>query len=410
MQKKAFLDRRSPPHIVTLVVIAGLAALSMNMFLPSLPGIAVHFGADYSVVTLSVSGYLAFTAVLQLFIGPMSDRYGRRPVLLWSLVLYLVATAATMIAPSVETFLLARMVQAAVVSGLVLSRAIVRDMVDTDRAASMIGYVTMGMSVVPMVGPALGGLLEDLFGWKASFVVLLLAGVATLALAWLDLGETNRHRSTDMLRQFKAYPDLARSRRFWGYTLTATFASGAFFSFLGGGPYVATEFLGMRPSTLGLYFFFIATGYMIGSFISGRHASRVGINRMMIAGNIIAAAGMLMSLLLLLAGFWGPLTFFGPVFFVGLGNGVTLPSANAGIVGVRPHLAGSASGLGGAIIIGGGAGLSVVTGWLLTPQSGPAPLIALMLASSLAGVIASAYVVRVQASLRPGVAAPDTAD
>ena len=344
MQKTAFLDRRTPPHIVTLVVIAGLAALNMNMFLPSLPGIAVHFDADYSVVALSVSGYLGFTAIVQLFIGPLSDRYGRRPVLLWGLVLFLIATLATLAAPSVETFLVARMLQAAVVSGMVLSRAIVRDMVDTDRAASMIGYVTMGMSVVPMIGPAFGGLLEDMFGWKANFAVLFLVGLATLALVWFDLGETNRSRSTSMLRQFAAYPDLVRSRRFWGYTMTATFASAAFFAFLGGGPYVATHVLDMRPAVLGFYFIFIAAGYMIGNFFSGRYASRFGLNTMMIAGNLVATAGMALSMLLFLVGLSGPLSFFGPIFFLGLGNGITLPSANAGIVSVRPHLAGSASG------------------------------------------------------------------
>lgn len=399
MQKAAFLDRRSPPHIGTLVVIAGLAALNMNMFLPSLPGIAAHFDADYSVVALSVSGYLAFTAIVQLFVGPLSDRYGRRPVLLWGLGLFLIATLATLAAPSVETFLIARMLQASVVSGLVLSRAIVRDMVDTHRAASMIGYVTMGMSVVPMIGPAIGGLLEDMFGWKSNFVVLFLAGLATLALVWLDLGETNRSRSTSMLRQFGAYPDLVRSRRFWGYTMTATFASAAFFAFLGGGPYVATEVLHMRPAVLGLYFIFIAAGYMIGNFFSGRYASRFGLNTMMITGNLIAASGMVLSMALFLAGFSGPLSFFGPVFFVGLGNGVTLPSANAGIVSVRPHLAGSASGLGGAIIIGGGAGVSAFTGWMLSPASGAYPLIVIMMMASMIGILASLYVLRVERSL-----------
>src|SRR5690606_28801678 len=131
------------------------------------------------------------------------------------------------------SFLVIRMLQASVVSGLVLSRAIIRDVVDTDQAASMIGYVTMGMTIAPMLGPALGGVLDEMFGWQSTFVALFLAGLAVLALAAADLGETNQHRSKSMLRQFGAYPELARSRRFWGYTLTATFASGAFFSFLG---------------------------------------------------------------------------------------------------------------------------------------------------------------------------------
>jgi drug resistance transporter, Bcr/CflA subfamily len=395
MNSTVFLDRSTPPHIMTLVIVSGLAALNMNMFLPSLPGIAAHFSADYSLVQLTVSGYLACTGALQLVIGPLSDRYGRRPVLLGALVIFLAATAFCLVAPTIHLFLLGRMLQAGVVSSFVLSRAIVRDVVDTDRAASMIGYVTMGMSVVPMIGPAFGGFLDGLFGWKATFVVILLFGLTTTALVWADLGETNRTRSSSMLSQFAAYPDLIRSRRFWGYSLTATFASGAFFSFLGGGPYVASTIFGISPTALGFYFFFVAFGYMIGNFISGRIASRVGVNMMMIYGNIIATAGTLAILAFFLAGLQYPITFFGPIFLVGLGNGVTLPSANAGIVSVRPHLAGSASGLGGALIIGGGAGFAAAVGAMLSPETGAYPLILVMTASSILGILSALYVEKV---------------
>ncbi|OCW57924.1 multidrug effflux MFS transporter [Hoeflea olei] len=401
MKKAIFLDRATPPHIFTLVIAAGLSALTMNLILPSMPSIAAYYGADYALVQLAISGYLAITGLLQLVVGPLSDRFGRRPVMIASLVIFLIATALAPFAPTIETFLAIRMVQAAVVSGMVLSRAIVRDIVDADRAASMIGYVTMGMTLAPMIGPALGGLFDEIFGWQSTFALLFVFGLAGLALTFADLGETNLNRSSSMLKQFGAYPELFRSRRFWGYTLTATFASGAFFSFLGGGPFVATEILGMSASELGLYFIITALGYMGGNFLSGRFAQRVGINRMMAAGCLVAALGMTLSLLLFLAGFSHPLSFFGPIFFLGVGNGVTLPSANAGIVSVRPHLAGSASGLGGAITIGGGAVLSSMAGAALTPTSGPYPLILIMLVSSLLGVLSTLYVIRVERSLAP---------
>ncbi|WP_339765538.1 multidrug effflux MFS transporter [uncultured Hoeflea sp.] len=399
MTKTVFLDRTTPPHIATLVVIAGLSALNMNLILPSLPGIATYYQADYALVQLAVSGYLAVTGLLQLIIGPLSDRYGRRPVLIVSLIIFLVATALTPFAPNIETFLAIRMLQAGVVSGMVLSRAIVRDIVGTEQAASMIGYVTMGMTLAPMVGPALGGVMEELFGWQSVFALLFIFGLAVLFLLLTDLGETNRNRSPSMLKQFGAYPELVRSRRFWGYSLTATFASGSFFSFLGGGPFVATRILDMQPSELGLYFMFIALGYMTGNFLSGRFASRIGLNRMMVTGCIISTFGMILTLVLFLAGFWHPLTFFGPIFFLGLGNGVTLPSANAGIVSVRPHLAGSASGLGGAMMIGGGAGLSALAGAILSAETGPYPLIFVMLSSCILSVLATLYVIHVENSL-----------
>ena len=401
MTESVFFNRKTPPNIVTLVVIAGLSALTMNLFLPSMPSIAEHYQADYALVQLAISGYLAFTGLLQLVIGPLSDRYGRRPVMIVSLLIFLVATAMIPFAPTIESFLFIRMLQAAVASGMVLSRAVVRDIVGADQAASMIGYVTMGMTLAPMIGPALGGVMDELFGWQSTFALLFLFGLIGLVLTVWDLGETNHNRSPSMLRQFGAYPELVRSRRFWGYTLTATFASGAFFSFLGGGPFVATAILGMNTSELGFYFVFIALGYMAGNFLSGRFAQQVGINRMMVSGGIIAIFGMTLVLALFLLGFWHPLSFFGPIFFVGLGNGVTLPSANAGIVSVRPHLAGSASGLGGAMMIGGGAALSAIAGAILSVETGPYPLIVVMLVSCALGILATLYVIRVERSLAP---------
>ena len=396
MTRARFLDRLTPPHIVTLVAISGLGALNMNLFLPSLPGIGAHYGADYAVVQLAVSGYLAFTALLQLVIGPLSDRFGRRPVLIGALIIFLVATLAAPFAPTVESFLALRMLQATVVSGLVLSRAIVRDMVAPEEAASMIGYVTMGMTLVPMIGPALGGVIDQAFGWQASFAVLFLTGVFVLALVVMDLGETNTARTASISAQFRAYPELITARRFWGYTLTATFASGAFFSFLGGAPLVATAMLGLSPSALGLYFVFIALGYMLGNYLSGRYARQTGICRMMVIGNIIAATGMALSIVLFAAGFHHPISFFGPIFFVGLGNGVTLPSANAGIVSVRPHLAGSASGLGGAMMIGGGAILAALASAILSAETGPYPLLMIMFLSAVAGTAGAFWTGRIE--------------
>ena len=267
-------------------------------------------------------------------------------------------------------------------------------MVPTDQAASLIGYVTMGMSLMPMVGPMIGGFLDESFGWQAVFGFTLAFGLVTLALVWADLGETNRAPSASFAAQWRAYPDLFRSRRFWGYSATATLASGAFFAFLGGGPWVASEVLGMTPSQLGFHFGFIAVGYMIGNFLSGRYTGRVGINRMMLAGGIVATAGILLAVVFFRIGVTTPLAFFGSILFVGLGNGLVLPSANAGIVSVRPHLAGSASGLGGALMIGGGALLSVVAGASLGPGTGAWPLLAIMLASSALGVVSTLDVMR----------------
>ena len=395
MTNVRFLDRSTPPHIITLVLVAGLAALCMNVFLPSLAAMATYFGTDYAVMQFAVSGYLAATACLQLVIGPLSDLFGRRPVMLTSIILMILATLVCAFAPNITVFMIGRVVQAAIVSGFVLARAVVRDMVPANQAASMIGYVTMGMSVVPMIGPTIGGILNDVAGWQASFALLAILGVGVLLLAFFDLGETNNAKSASFSQQFHAWPELLQSGRFWGYALTSTFSSGMFFCFLGGAPFVGTILYGLTPAMLGLQFFFMATGYMLGNFVSGRYASRIGIPRMMMAGNVIGLIGVILAIAMPFLGFNTAYEFFVPLALIGVGNGVTLPSANAGMVSVQPHLAGSASGLGGALTIGGGALLSVLASSLLSREAGTTPLLMVMLFNA-AVALATTFYVNVQ--------------
>jgi len=394
MQKIA--DIRKAPSTVTLVVVAATGALAMNIFLPSLPGMARYFNTSYAVIQLTVSLYLASTAVIQLVIGPLSDRYGRKPVLMVALTVFLAATLAAVFAPTIEMLIVCRVFQGSAAAGIVLSRAIVRDTVNhIDEAASKIGYVTMGMSLVPMIGPVIGGLADEAFGWKSTFLVTFGFGLLAVALVAYDLRETNLHRSASLRAQIRAYPQLLTSRRFWGYAMTSAFGSGSFFVFLGGGPFVATEMLGLSPSQYAFYFAILSVGYMIGNFISGRFSRRIGNNPMMLAGNLFGVLGGGAALVLLWMGYFHAATTFGPIFFVGLGNGMTLPNANAGVVSVRPHLAGSASGLGGTIQISCGAVLAFLGGALLSVETGPTPLFCLMLASSAIAVVASLYVIYV---------------
>jgi DHA1 family bicyclomycin/chloramphenicol resistance-like MFS transporter len=396
MHKTTYLDRATPPHISTLVLIAGLAALTMNIFLPSLSAMATHFNTSYAVMQLAVSGYLAGTAVLQLVIGPLSDLFGRRPVMLGSIALLALGTVVCLFAPNITVFMVGRIMQTAIVAGFVLSRAIVRDMVPAGEAASMIGYVTMGMSLVPMVAPALGGVLNDAFGWQANFVVMLVYALICLILGWRDLGETNHHRSKSIGDQFRAWPELVRAPAFWGYALTCGFASGIFYAFLGGAPFIGTVIYHLSPAMLGLQFMLLAAGYTVGNFISGRYASRIGLMRMITTGNLLSTLGVLISVILIALGSDSAFAFFGPLVLVGIGNGVTLPSANAGLVSVRPHLAGSASGLGGALYVGGGAGLSVLAGAVLDEQSGVMPVLLIMLASAVLAVVFTEMIRRTQ--------------
>ena len=388
-----FLDRKTPPHISTLIILSALPALSMTLFLPSLPNMTEYFQTDYRVMQLSVAIYLFVNAVLQVIVGPISDFYGRRVVVLWGAVLFLIASLGCLLAPNVELFLFFRMSQAVIVTGMVLARAIVRDLYPASEAASMIGYVTMGMAVAPMLGPMIGGFLDEAFGWKASFSLFLIIGGITLIISYLDLGETLPARKQNIWSQFREYPELFRSHRFWGYCFVAAFSSGVFFAYLGGAPFVGSEIFGLSPGILGFYFGLTAFGYMSGNFLSGRLSVRLGINKMIIIGCIITLSGPTGPILATYAGSTHPLSFFGFAVLMGIGNGFIMPNATAGMLSVRPHLAGTAAGIGGAIMIGIGSGLSALAGSLLTKESGPYPLYFIMLFCVIMGLICGWYVV-----------------
>ncbi|MCG6883178.1 MAG: multidrug effflux MFS transporter [Silicimonas sp.] len=388
-----FFDRTTPPHIVTLVLMAGLGAMNMSAFLPALPDMTEHFGTSYDVMQLAVSGYLAATAVLQLVIGPISDRYGRRTITLYCQGIFIAATLGCIYAQTVEVFLLFRMLQCAVAAGLVLSRAIVRDMVPQNEAASMIGYVTMGMALVPMVAPMIGGALDEAFGWQSVFWFLAIGGALIMTLCWADQGETGTGGGISFARQFHDYPELLTSRRFWGYVLSAAFASGSFFAFLGGGPYVASVEFGLSSFWSGVCFGAPAVGYAVGNYFSGRFSVRFGINWMIRAGAAISLAGVLTTLAIALVGYNSALLFFGFFSFVGVGNGLVIPNASAGMLSVRPHLAGTASGLGSAIMIGGGAALAAFAGAAMQGGGGSISLLLIMSATLFLGLLSILYVI-----------------
>lgn len=388
-----FLDRGTPPHISTLILIAGISALSMNIFLPSLPAMAETFSTDAHVMNLAIAGYLGVNALLQVLIGPVADRIGRRPVILAGLALFVLATIGCVFAPTVELFLLCRMVQAVVAVCFAVSRAMIRDMVPPEEAASMIGYVTMGMAIVPMIGPAIGGELDRAFGWQSSFWALAIAGAVIAVVAWTDLGETQARRSTGLGSQIREYPELLASPRFWGYCMASALCSGAFFAYLGGAPFVGTEVFGLASDRLGYFIGAPALGYALGNFLSGRFSRRAGIDRMVLWGAAITLAGTGLSLVLTYAGVTTEWTFFGLMTFVGLGNGMVIPNATSGMLSVRPHLAATASGLGGAMMLGGGAVLSALAGAVLAPGTGAAPLQWIMALTSAAAVLSALLVI-----------------
>ncbi len=377
---------KSPPHLLTLILLTGFSPLSLNMFMPSLANIADDLATDYAMISWSVSGYLAITAVIQLIIGPLSDRIGRRPVLLVALGIFGFASVGCLLAQNIKTFFLFRILQGGMTAGYTLSLAIVRDTKSEQQAVSLIGYIGMSMAVAPMLGPMLGGVMDTVFGWRSIFLFYAASGFVLFTICWFDLGETRRPYVPATKGSRGKPASLVREPLFWAYVLCSAASVGAFYIFLTGAPLVARSSFQVTTAELGVYIGTITVGFMCGGFIAGRLGQRFAPMKLMIAGRIIACSGLAMGLTIFALGLGSAELFFASTVFVGLGNGITMPASNTGAMSVRPELAGSAAGYNGAMIVAGGAVLTALTGLLVPETSGAITLLTLMLGSSAAGL------------------------
>ncbi|MEQ8356493.1 MAG: multidrug effflux MFS transporter [Kiloniellaceae bacterium] len=391
------------PSLGILIAVTALGPMALNIFIPAMPGLVTVFNTDYGTIQLTLTLYLFGIAIAQLFMGPLSDRFGRRPVLLAGIAVFLLGSLAAALASSIALLIAARVVQAVGgCAGLVLGRAIVRDTHSREESASMIGYITMAMVVAPMVSPLLGGYIDSWFGWRATFITVLVVGVVVLGFAWLLLHETNqqRHSGAGPLAMLRGFGLLLRDTAFAGYAINISFTSAVFFAFLAGAPYIMVEILERPSHEYGLYFMLMATSYMTGNFLSGRLATRAGAERMVMTGSILALLGvMLLAALAFTIGIV-PLALFGPVMLVGLGNGLSLPSAIAAAISRRPELAGTASGLTGFLQMAVGGLSTLVVGKLQDDTI--FPMVAVMTS---AAVIALLGILLTRAAAAPGDAA-----
>jgi DHA1 family bicyclomycin/chloramphenicol resistance-like MFS transporter len=381
--------RTTPPSLYVLVAISTLQPFALNALAPATPALAAAMLTDYATIQLTLSVYLLAVAVTQLVVGPLSDRFGRRPCVLAGLALYVAGSVLGTLAPSVSVLLLARIIQAAGGGAVfALARAIVRDTSERDAAASRIGYLTMAMVVAPMVAPLVGGFIDTHFGWRAIFAVMVGLGLVVLVIAALRLPETRRQDGaiTGLGDVLRGGPALLRDRRFLGYALVMTFTSATFFAFLAGAPYLVIEVMGRTPDVYGTYFVLNALGYMLGNFSAGRFAQRLGADRMVAIGTSLSFVSLLIEGLVVAVLPWTPMGLFGPLMLNAIGNGLTLPGATAAALSVRPELAGTAAGVSGALQLGTGALVSFLVGYSVTVW--PPSLIAAMLVTVALGYAA----------------------
>ena len=350
------------PLGILLTAIVGVGALSIDMFLPSLPTIVAVFDSGAATAQLTVTLFLAGLAVSQLVWGPLSDRLGRRRVLLAGLTLYALAGAACALVPGIRALIAARIVQAlGAGSGPVIARAMVRDLYEPARAARMLAAMGTAQALTPILAPLIGGWVHALAGWQAVFLVQAGFGAVFLLTAAQVVPETNVYAGTRATEPGgRRLAMLLGHPRYLAYVAAAALMFGGQFAFITGSSFALIGLLGVSPTTYGLCFAGVATGLMAGNFVSVKIGARFGIDAMLRAGTTIGAATGLVMASLAWAGVATVASVIVPMFGFAFGLGFVLPNAAAGAIGPFPRMAGLASAVLGFVQLTGSALYAVV--------------------------------------------------
>lgn len=359
----------TPRRGVLLALLTSLTAFSMaatSIYLPSLPAMTAALETTAAKVQLTLTLYMFVYAAAQLVLGPLSDRHGRRPVMIGGLAACVLASFACAFATSIEMLLVARVVQGVgACVGVVTSRAVTRDVFDRQASAKALSVITAAVALTPVAAPMIGGLLDVHFGWRATFILIAVLCAVLLVSAFLLLPETNRNKQTEgpvLATAMMNYRTLLGVPGFWGFALPNMLLYVTFYGFVVGAPLIFISGYRLSPDHYGLLAAIPMVGFFLGSFLASRLVARLGLERMVDFGT--AAMGVAGAVLLVLAalGWVSITTFMSAILFWGIGMGVAQPNALAGAVSVRPRIAGSGAALVGCMQFGGGSlGTAIVT-------------------------------------------------
>lgn len=381
--------------ILILAAITALGPMSMQIFLPALPAIQDAFGVSAGQAQLVLSASLAAIAFSSLGYGPAADRFGRRPVMVVGLAIFLVGSIICAVAPSIWFLIFGRVVQAVGgAAGMVLSRAIIRDLYDRETAARMLAYMVTALVVAPMVAPLIGGVINDISGWRSIFGFTGVVGLACLALAFPRVPETLAQpvRDQSLGGMLMSFVSLLRIPAFLAYAGQLSFGLGMFMAFIGGAPFVVVRVLGRPPTELGVLLLIITAGFMAGTFITARFAGRVGVDRMIRFGSGLAVAFGVVMVALALAGEWTVWAIFLPGTGMAFANGLIMPNAQAAAVSINPRIAGSASGLMSFLQMSTGAAFAQLVG--IVQDGTPLPMVIVVTAASALGLVSILFLPR----------------
>ena len=352
--------------------------------MPAIPAVKAEFGISDGAAQLTFTVGVFVLAISTLFYGTLSDRYGRRPVLLAGLGLFLAGNAIAAFAPSLPVLIVGRVLQGAGAGcATTLVRTIARDAYGQQNLVKAIAYLTMFYTLGPMIAPLMGGILIDTFGWRATFMFAFLLGGLIAFGAWAVLYETHPGPRTPLEAGLvlRGYIDPFRSPRFAAFVLQTGFCSGVFFMLTSASAVIMKEQLGRSATDYGLYFLLLPFGFLAGNVISSRVGGRFGIEKMVLAGACVMATAVVVQAMLLLGGIIAPFTLFGPMFFMTMAQGISLASAQAGAIAMMPGSVGTAAGIGVFVQMFVGAVMAQLYG--LVADGTVVPLVALSLLSAI---------------------------
>lgn len=334
--------------IILLAAVTAIGPFTLHMLSPALPEISATFDVPAAAAQIMLSLSLVAMAISTLIWGPLSDRFGRRPVLLAGLAMAAIGSALAAIAPGLFWAVLGRLLQAAGgAAGMVLARAVAQDVFGASRSAGVIGQITAVMVAAPMVAPTISGLIVEATGWRATFVFSAL--IATVLVIWsrASMPETSPASGGAMRigAMLAGFAEIAKRRRFWRHAGYAAASLASFYYFVAITPFVMRDAFGAGPAVYGLYFMILSVTFMATNFIAGRVAEFFGAERTLAFGACLATLGPAIGATLLLYGVEAPWVLFLPNTIQSLGAGLAMPHAMAGAVGAAPERAGAASGL-----------------------------------------------------------------
>lgn len=382
---------KAAPTNITLSAIAGIYILAQVIIVPALPDLGIIFSSDYRTIQLSVSAFSIGAAIVNLIAGPLSDRFGRRPIAIGFFIIFILSSLGSYFSENIYIFLLFRFFQASSAAGMVLARVIVGDIYSGSKATVMFGYISTIMAIGPLIGPLLGGLISDYFGSMQIFNFLTILGLLLFGLIIYDLDETNLNRSANMLSQIKSYPLLLLSMNFWPPTLVSAFSFSIFGIFFVGAPFVAVNVYGLSPSQIGLLLAFIPLGFVPGNIIVGKIVDRFSTKLLLILGSVLLISGPLIALLTSNL-YTHPLAFFLPMLIMGFGTGIIWPVANTAIIQAVPSLAGSASGISSALMVITSALSSGFLGWNIENIDPIIGLVGTLIMAGIATILSALFI------------------